>query len=162
MRSVPSPGPRQSPYQGMGPPTPGTAGQGDPSPYPPSSPQQGQPPLLYQQQQQQPQQQQQQQQQYRLQRTMSAPVGMPAAREALWVEITQVSSTRRVGQIQKAWDIFPHQCLEVANKVCTPRAVLTPSRRPRATTMTHPHPLPTRHQLQAATSLAHTRCHLPP
>lgn len=81
MRSVPSPGPRQSPYQGMGPPTPGTAGQGDPGPYPPSSPQQGQAPLLYQQQQQQqqPQQQQQsQQQQFRsLQRTMSAPVGMP-------------------------------------------------------------------------------------
>lgn len=79
MRSVPSPGPRQSPYQGMGPPTPGTAGQGDPGPYPPSSPQQGQAPLLYQQQQQQQQQSQQQQpqqQQFRIQRTMSAPVGI--------------------------------------------------------------------------------------
>ncbi|KAK8725724.1 hypothetical protein OTU49_010709 [Cherax quadricarinatus] len=68
MRSVPSPSARQSPYQGIGPHTPGATGQGDSHPYPPSSPQQGQSPLIYQQ-----QQQQQQQQQYRIQRTMSAP-----------------------------------------------------------------------------------------
>lgn len=67
IRSMPSPGARQSPYPNMGPPTPGAAGQGDAGPYPPSSPQQGQSSLLY-------QQQQQQQQQYRcLQRTISAP-----------------------------------------------------------------------------------------
>ncbi|XP_042888857.1 nuclear receptor coactivator 1-like isoform X16 [Penaeus japonicus] len=67
IRSMPSPGARQSPYPSMGPPTPGAAGQGDAGPYPPSSPQQGQSSLLYQ--------QQQPQQQYRscLQRTISAP-----------------------------------------------------------------------------------------
>lgn len=67
IRSVPSPSARQSPFQGMGPPTPGSTGQGDPISYP-SSPQQGQPSLIYQH-----PQQQQQQPQYHLQRTLSAP-----------------------------------------------------------------------------------------
>ena len=66
IRSMPSPGARQSPYPNMGPPTPGASGQGESGPYPPTSPQQGQSSLMY-------QQQQQQQQQYRLQRTISAP-----------------------------------------------------------------------------------------
>nr|QLJ57682.1 taiman-b [Macrobrachium nipponense] len=61
MRSMPSPGTRQSPYPSMGPPTPGSTAQGDAGPYPPSSPQ-GQPSSMYQ------QQQPQQPTQFRLQR----------------------------------------------------------------------------------------------
>ncbi|XP_068217433.1 nuclear receptor coactivator 2-like isoform X9 [Palaemon carinicauda] len=63
MRSMPSPGTRQSSYPSMGPPTPGSTAQGDAGPYPPSSPQQGQQSLIYQ------QQQPQQPTQFRIQRT---------------------------------------------------------------------------------------------
>ncbi|XP_069958728.1 nuclear receptor coactivator 1 isoform X8 [Cherax quadricarinatus] len=93
MRSVPSPSARQSPYQGIGPHTPGATGQGDSHPYPPSSPQQGQSPLIYQQ-----QQQQQQQQQYRIQRTMSAPGQMAEVHIAAITITTKEESNKWGGE----------------------------------------------------------------